>query len=1473
MNRLGYSVTVVSTDRAIEPDVPKRRGARKSTTSSLPRALTRLQQHLFSTENPPAGEVDETVSLFSAPGEGREAIEVARRVMAEADRGVPFDEMAILLRAPHTYFGLLEHALARAGVPAWFERGTRRPDPAGRAFLALLACADEQLSARRFAEYLSLGQVPMSALHVQAADAPAVGEGDQWTPPTDDLSAGLIRDDDRAEDPPPEAEAPSAAERDGNRIVAGTLRAPWRWEELLVEAYVIKGLDRWRRRLRGLAHEYDLRARELRDEDEDSPRVAAILRDREELTHLEDFALPIVGELDRWRAPRPWSEWLQAFEAIAPRVLRQPARVLRVLTAMAPLGAIGPVTLGEARDVLTPRLLTLTHEPTRRRHGHVFVGTPASARGRAFRVVLVPGLAERVFPQRLREDALLLDRRRKLVDERLAVADTRADDERLQLCLAVGAATERIHLSYPRIEVGESRPRVPSFYVLDVMRAVTGAIPRYADLAEQAAREGGASLAWPAPADPRRAIDTFEHDLAVLLPLLKDRHRKASEGRARYLIQLNEPLRRSVTERWARWQPRWHTSDGIIRVTPETQPALEAQRLINRPYSLTALQRFSSCPYQFLLAAIYRLAPLEDPAPLQYLDPLTRGSLFHAIQTEFLRVLQKNGQLPVDAARLTAARGELKWAIARVTDDERDKLAPAIERVWNDEVESMTRDLNRWLEDLAEDGRTWVPGALRAGVRPATRPAARSRLHVRACESGRPLPAPRIDRPGRAEAADEDRARHRSQDRQEPHEPCHHCRRRQGATAVLYGLALESLSDDVVEEGRLSYCTTAGRFSKHPIPLDVLTRRRGLEVLEIIDRAIERGTLAAKPAHDACTYCDFLSVCGPDEEHRTLQEACRPVGRSRRTAEDAVTPDNRHLISEALDDTLVVEAAAGTGKTTELVKRVVRLIETGRAERIDQIVAVTFSEKAAGELKLRLREELERARLAAAPQSGGAQRLERAVQRFEEAHVSTIHGFCADLLRERPVEASVDPAFEVLTEGNAERLFDEAFSAWVQQHLDAPSEGVRRSLRRPRSAWSPDEEDDGPLERLRRAGLELLQWRDHPTRWTRPAGFAREREIDELVGHLKTFADLSAHPISRGDLLFRNTEDIRRTAADIEQLRSRGHQDYDGWEARLCMLGAKARDLLQGKGSGAQYGKTVARQPLLDARDALVAAIVEFRNRADADLAALVHEDLQECIEGFEQRKQKAGALDFLDLLMRASSLVTDNAEVRREFQERFRFILVDEFQDTDPLQAELLLALASDERGRVRPGALFIVGDPKQSIYRFRRADVGIYHEICESLEQAGATRVTLRTSFRSVPAIQRAVNAAFSAHMVRDETSLQAGYVELLPSRADYAAPAGGRGPASATALRPAAGDAGESRLVAAGGDGRVHPLADRRQRLDRAWCRWPTARHRGRRHLPAVPPLHRVSGRCDPALRRGAGVPRRAAPAGRRQGVPRA
>src|SRR5262245_54212714 len=201
----------------------------------------------------------------------------------------------------------------------------------------------------------------------------------------------------------------------------------------------------------------------------------------------------------------------------------------------------------------------------------------------------------------------------------------------------------------------------------------------------------------------------------------------------------------------------------------------------------------------------------------------------------------------------------------------------------------------------------------------------------------------------------------------------------------------------------------------------------------------------------------------------------------------------RRAIAEALDETLVVEAAAGTGKTTELIRRIRRVLSTGRA-KVDQIVAVTFTEKAAGELKLRLRERLEVERLGATDPDVAA-RLDEAVQSLEEAHVSTIHGFCADLLRERPVEARVDPLFRVLTEGQAARLFDEAFLAWFQRIIEDPPEGVRRSLRRASRAFrAGNADEDGPTERLRRAGMELTEWRDFPEPWTRPP-FDREGEM------------------------------------------------------------------------------------------------------------------------------------------------------------------------------------------------------------------------------------------------------------------------------------------------------------------------------------------------------------------------------------------
>ena len=339
----------------------------------------------------------------------------------------------------------------------------------------------------------------------------------------------------------------------------------------------------------------------------------------------------------------------------------------------------------------------------------MFVGSPHQARGRAFRVVFVPGLAERMFPQKPREDPMLLDKEmREPLAAGLPVQEDRAKTERLLLRLAIGAATERLWLSYPRIDVGGARPRVPSFYVLDIMRAITGHIPNHEALQRRALVEGGAKLDWPAPARPRDAIDDVEHDLATLRDLIDAPNPAAVKGHAHYLLRLNDALRRSVTTRWARARSRWLPQDGLVRVAPGTKAMLASQRLGARPYSLSALQKFATCPYQFLLSAIYRLEPNDEPEPLQRLDPLTRGALFHEVQAEFFRSMQADGRLPLDAAGVPAALRLVDRTLADVAAAYRERLAPAIDRVWREEIAALGRDLRVWVRRLPE-ARDWRP--------------------------------------------------------------------------------------------------------------------------------------------------------------------------------------------------------------------------------------------------------------------------------------------------------------------------------------------------------------------------------------------------------------------------------------------------------------------------------------------------------------------------------------------------------------------------------------------------------------------------------------------------------------------------------------------------------------------------------------------------------------------------------------------
>jgi ATP-dependent helicase/nuclease subunit B len=334
-----------------------------------------------------------------------------------------------------------------------------------------------------------------------------------------------------------------------------------------------------------------------------------------------------------------------------------------------------------------------------------------------------------------------------------------------------------------------------------------------------------------------------------------------------YVMKLNPHLARSLRSRWARWQSKWSEHDGLFTKRSSILEILESHRLAMRPYSVSALQNFAACPYRFLLSAIHRLEPREEPAQLEEMDPLTKGGLFHRVQAELQRELKDKGLLPVKTAQLPQALNMLDQTVRRVADEAYEELAPAIDRVWVDSIEAMRSDLRIWLEKVAEqDG--WVPihfefgfgfGA-REGRDPASLPdpvklAGGTMVHgfVDLIERSDSVKALRVT----DHKTGKDRTKKELVVGQGEY-----------LQPVLYGLAVEVALKRTVMEGRFYYCTTDGGFNERCIPLVPIARQSAGLVLRTIDDGIAAPFLVAAPREDACVYCDFQEVCGPYEEIR-----------------------------------------------------------------------------------------------------------------------------------------------------------------------------------------------------------------------------------------------------------------------------------------------------------------------------------------------------------------------------------------------------------------------------------------------------------------------------------------------------------------------------------------------------------------------------------------------------------------------------
>lgn len=468
---------------------------------------------------------------------------------------------------------------------------------------------------------------------------------------------------------------------------------------------------------------------------------------------------------------------------------------------------------------------------------------------------------------------------------------------------------------------------------------------------------------------------------------------------------------------------------------------------------------------------------------------------------------------------------------------------------------------------------------------------------------------------------------------------------------------------------------------------------------------------------------------------------------------------DRERILTDLETTLLVEAGAGSGKTTSLVGRLLALIRSG--VRVDEIAAITFTNKAANEMKERFRLALEKAYQDPSTDVSVRTRLAEAMGNLDLIFIGTIHSFCGSLLRERSIEAGLDPAFEEMNEED-----DKAFRALCWDDYMAELDGERRRQ----------------FEELQGLRIDVSTLR---TVYDRVSLF----EEVELPCEDRPRPDFDRIRVTLFPLLEAAAPYIPTTEPEkgwdtVQQLVRQTRQ-----KMRLINLSEDMRVLELAKEFDRRLDMTLNRWTSKEQavelrerfavwqRDVLFPFLREWREHLYPKLIGFVRPALQYC----RARRFAAGKLNFQDLLMEAAKLVREHADVRAYFAGRYKRLLVDEFQDTDPMQAELMFLLTGESSDRrfekdwrrlvPRPGSLFVVGDPKQSIYRFRRADISIYNEVKARIQACGAV-LRLTASFRSVMAIGDFVNGQFAGKLPPSETEHQAAFVTLetrTPNPAD--------------------------------------------------------------------------------------------------------
>lgn len=493
----------------------------------------------------------------------------------------------------------------------------------------------------------------------------------------------------------------------------------------------------------------------------------------------------------------------------------------------------------------------------------------------------------------------------------------------------------------------------------------------------------------------------------------------------------------------------------------------------------------------------------------------------------------------------------------------------------------------------------------------------------------------------------------------------------------------------------------------------------------------------------------------------------------------------RNLALTSYDRTLLLEAGAGSGKTAILAGRVALMLASGIPAA--SIVAITFTEAAASELLARINRYVDRLlssngadappELAAAVGNGltvdQLANLKGAKQSLDELTCTTIHGFCRRIVGPYPVETNSDPGAGIADPKTADLLLTDTIDEWLRDHLNEESEGFLVEL---------VQHDAKRAVRLVRTLAKVLcdfpevqapmsaDLRTHRTSFSNAAtrfidcirsSSIRVPEADEIVQDLLALLSKlpEGEPKSLVAFLSIHGNTVLKKEGDFRQYR----------------LKTKYSDAATASGvSKAQAGTLFEEAKELF--DLAGVSFSDLRAEAASLLLSGAIGEVRIAVEKYQQRKRRTALQDFNDLINTARKLLATNEQVRDSLSQRYQYVLVDEFQDTDPVQSEILWRLCGEANMNnpddwasrtIRPGALFLVGDPKQAIYRFRGADIASYTQAREAIRTTDPDAVlSITTNFRSRPGVLEYVNETFAEEL---SASGQPGFANLDAWRAN--------------------------------------------------------------------------------------------------------